>query len=85
MSTQLDQMDLKSEVTQIMEALFTLPAEKVTAVRDYVWFLKTQYGHPSVVDVSDVWSVQDMAELVAATVAHAEHTFWAADDDDQTW
>lgn len=84
MATQIEQLLLKSEVERIVEALFTLPADKVTAVRDYVWFLQAQYGQPAL-DVSDEWSEQDIADLSAATVAYAERALWAEDDGDPTW
>jgi len=84
MSIQLEQPNLRSEVDRIVEALFTLPADKVTAVRDYVWFLQTQYGQP-IQDASDEWAEQDIVDLALASVAYAERTLWAEDDGDQTW
>ncbi len=52
MSTQLEQLSLQNEVDRIVEALFTLPADKVTEVRDYVWFLQTQYGQPTLMSAT---------------------------------
>ena len=63
MPIQLDHTDTISEVDQIVEALFTLPAEKVTEVHDFVAFLQAHYSQPSAVDVSDAWDEQHLHDL----------------------
>lgn len=50
----------ETQVQQIVEALFTLPTEKMTEVHDFVVFLQVRYSQPSSVDVSEAWDEQDL-------------------------
>ena len=81
MTMQLDYTETSAEIDQIVAALYTLPSEKVTDVRDYVWFLQTRYRHSLPLDVSDEWSEEDIADLTSASLSYATHSFWTADDD----
>jgi hypothetical protein len=81
MPIQLDHTDTISEVDQIVEALFTLPVDKVAEVRDFVWFLQARYVHSPSIDCSDGWSEQDTQDLTAATLAYAGQSLWTDDDD----
>lgn len=82
MSSQTKTLDSERQVQQIVDALFTLPPEKVAEVRDYVWFLQARYSRSPVVDVGDSWSEQDMHDLTVATLTYAGQTFWVDDEDD---
>lgn len=82
MSAQTKTLDSERQVQQIVEALGTLPPEKVTEVRDYVWFLQARYSRSSVVDINDSWSKQDMHDLTAASLAYAAQSLWIDDEDD---
>jgi hypothetical protein len=62
-----------------LEALSTLPAEKVAEVYDFVTFLRERYGQRTAVDVSDAWSEEDLHDLMRASLAHAERTIWAGE------
>jgi len=83
MQAQLEYPEAIAEVDDIVKALFSLPAEKVAEVRDYIWFLQARYGHSAPVQSSDEWSKADTEDLTAASLAYAAQSFWTdADDDD---
>lgn len=64
------------EVQEIVQALVTLPTEKIREVRDYVWFLQTRYSAPGVPDTDDVWSDEDLADVVKASLTYASQSVW---------
>ncbi len=64
----------RDQAKEILEALRSLPADKVEAVYDYVTFLRQRYGEDHPIDKSDAWSEEDISDLVAASFAHAQHT-----------
>ncbi len=61
----------EKQVTEIMAALGSLPAEKVDAARDFILYLQAQYGRPQTIDESDVWTDEDLRDLTAASLNHA--------------
>ena len=58
----------------ILRALASLPADKVVEAQDFVLFLKEHYGHERTVDESDAWSEEDLRDLTAAVLNHADRT-----------
>lgn len=64
------------EVQEIVQALVTLPTEKIREVRDYVWFLQTRYSDPGALDADDVWSDEDLADVVKASLTYASQFVW---------
>lgn len=72
-------MVTRTQARDILEALSTLPTEKVAEVYDFVAFLRERYGQPTAVDVSDAWSEEDLHDLMRASLAHAERTLWAGE------
>jgi len=66
---------------EILDALLTLPPEKVAEVYDFVIFLRERYGERADVDVSDAWSEEDLHDLTQASLAHAERTIWAGEEE----
>lgn len=52
-----------------MHALNQLPAEKVEEARDFILFLKAQYGQREV-DESDAWSDEDRRDFTAASLSY---------------
>jgi hypothetical protein len=67
-------MVTRTQARHILEALSTLPTEKVAEVYDFVTFLRERYGQRTAVDMSDAWSEEDLHDLMRASLAHAE---WA--------
>ena len=72
----------KAQIEQIVKALSTLPPEKVTEVHDFVLFLQARYGCSAPVDTSDLWSEEDIHDLVTATLAYASQTIWTEEETD---
>ena len=73
-------MVTRTQAREILDALFTLPPEKVAEVYDFVTFLQERYGQRTAVDVSDAWSEEDLRDLIQASLAHAERTIWAGEE-----
>jgi len=67
-------MMTRTQAKEILEALSTLPPEKVAEVYDFVAFLQERYGQRTAVDVSDAWSEEDLHDLMQASLVHARHT-----------
>jgi hypothetical protein len=74
-------MMTRTQVREILEALSTLPSEKVAKVYDFVAFLQERYGQRTAVDVSDTWSEEDLHDLMQASLAHAERTIWSGEEE----
>ncbi len=66
-------MMTRTQAREILQALFTLPPEKVAEVYDFITFLQERYGQRTAVDVSDAWSEEDLHDLMQASLAHARH------------
>ena len=64
----------RRQAEEILRALSALPSEKVVEVQDFVLFLKEHYGHEKTVDESDVWTEEDLRDLTAAVLNHADRT-----------
>ncbi|MBI3958615.1 MAG: hypothetical protein HY328_07385 [Chloroflexi bacterium] len=63
MSVHTKQLAAERQVKRIVEALFTLPSEKLAEVDDFVAFLQARHGQPSAVDVSETWDEQELPDL----------------------
>jgi hypothetical protein len=74
-------MMTRTQAREILEALSTLPSEKVAEVYDFVTFLQERYGQRTAVDVSDAWSEEDPHDLMWASLAHAERTIWTGKEE----
>lgn len=64
----------RKQVEDILRALSTLPADKVAEARDFILFLQTRYGREHAVDESDVWTDEDLRDIAAAALSHAEQS-----------
>lgn len=64
----------RRQAEEILRALTLLPPDKVVEVQDFVHFLKEYYGHERTVDESDAWSEEDLRDLTAAVLNHADRT-----------
>jgi hypothetical protein len=72
-------MVTRTQARGILEALSTLPTEKVAEVYDFVTFLRERYGQRPTMDVSNAWSEEDLHDLMRASLAHAERTIWTGE------
>lgn len=75
MSVHTKHLASEGQVKRIVKALFTLPAEKVTEVDDFVAFLQARHSQPSAVDVDE----QELPDLTDDLSAYD-----TADDDATT-
>jgi hypothetical protein len=82
MQTAIAQPTPETQVREILEALLMLPPERIAQVHDYVRFLQERYGQVQPIEHSDSWSEQDIHDLMAAALAHAEGSLGAGEDDD---
>jgi len=71
-----------TQAREILNALSILPTEKVAEVYDFVTFLRERYGQRAAVDVSDAWSEEDLHDLMRASLAYAERTIWAGEEEE---
>ncbi|MCL4512086.1 MAG: hypothetical protein M1470_13650 [Bacteroidetes bacterium] len=62
----------REQVEEIFSALNGLPSEKVTEVKDFVLFLKEQYGFCKTVHEGDSWSQEDIDDLTKAVLNYAD-------------
>jgi hypothetical protein len=62
----------RRQAEEILRALSALPSEKIAEVQDFVRFLKEHYGSGEKVDESDVWTEEDLRDLTAAVLNHAD-------------
>ena len=67
------EMVSNKEVDAITQALMSLPPEKISAVRDYVEFLKARYGANGAVDENDEWTDEDLRDFATASADYREH------------
>lgn len=62
----------KGQATDILYALTKLPAEKVVEVQDFIFFLNERYGSLTTVDESDMWTDEDIQDLMIAAMNYAD-------------
>ncbi len=65
----------KTQTLEIVNALNSLPTEKVAEVRDFVLFLRERYGVKEAVetiDYSDEWSDEDLRDFGIDTFRRLE-------------
>lgn len=64
----------RRQAEEILRALTVLPPDKVVEAQDFVLFLKEHYGHERTVNESDAWTEEDLHDLTAAVMNHADRT-----------
>jgi hypothetical protein len=64
----------RRQAEEILRALRALPSEKVAEVQDFILFLKERYSYEKAVDKSDTWTEEDLRDLTAAVLSHADQT-----------
>lgn len=67
-------MVTRKRAEEILRALTTLPSDKVEEVQDFVLFLRERYGHAKAVDEGDAWTEEDLRDLTATVLNHADQT-----------
>ena len=53
----------------------------MATICEFITFLQERYGKRTAVDVSDAWSEEDLHDLIRASLAHAERTIWAGEEE----
>ena len=64
----------KIQANEILQALQSLPADKLAEVYDYLTYLRERYGHTIPANVSNEWSDEDLNDLVVASLNYADQT-----------
>lgn len=64
----------RGQAEEILHALRMLPSEKVAEVQDFILFLKERYSYEKAVNESDAWTEEDLRDLRAAVLNHADQT-----------
>jgi len=64
----------KTQAEDILRALIALPSEKIVEVQDFVLFLKERYVGENAINESDFWTEEDLQDLTAAVLKHADQT-----------
>ena len=64
----------ETRTLEIMEAVRSLPTEKIDELRDFAVFLKEKYSKSEIIDESDEWSDEDYRDFSAASFAYFEGT-----------
>lgn len=59
-----------TQTLEILEAIKTLPSEKVDEVKDFAVFLRERYGKNEVVDESDEWTDEDLRDVTIASLRY---------------
>ena len=59
-----------TQTLEILEAIKTLPSEKVDEVKDFAVFLRERYGKNEVVDESDEWTEEDLRDVTIASLRY---------------
>jgi hypothetical protein len=72
-------MEKTPSVTEVVNALVTLPPEQIATVYEFILFLQTRHGQA--VDVSDGWTEEDMADLTNASLQYASEALVADEVD----
>ncbi len=62
------------EILEVTNAMKSLPAEKVTEVKDFVMFLQEKYSKQEIVDESDEWTDEDLNDFALASFSYFEQT-----------
>ncbi len=65
----------ETQTLEIINALNSLPTEKVAEVRDFILFLREHYGKKGAVetiDYSDEWTEEDLRDLSLDTFRRLE-------------
>jgi len=64
---------IETQTLEIINALNSLPTEKVSEVRDFVLFLRERYGKPvEAIDYSDEWTEEDLRDAAVASINYAD-------------
>ena len=58
----------ETQTLEIVNVLKTLPAEKITEVKDFALFLHERYGKSESIDESDEWTDEDLRDVTIASL-----------------
>lgn len=65
----------EEQIEEILQALNSLPLEKVAEARDFIMFLQAQNKRNFHLDESDVWTDEDLRDVSSASLMNAEGSF----------
>ncbi len=60
------------QATEIIRHLSVLPPAKILEVKNFILALKEPHARDLAIDESEVWTDEDIRDLMAATLQHAE-------------
>jgi hypothetical protein len=63
-----------TKTLEILDALKTLPSEKIAEVRDFAVFLRERYGRSEIIDESDEWTEEDLRDFSLASFRYFEES-----------
>jgi hypothetical protein len=61
-----------TQTREIIEAIKSLPSEKVAEVRDFALFLRERYGKNETIDESGEWTDEDLRDVANASLNYAD-------------
>ncbi len=70
----------QSQIDEIVQALWHLPADKLVEAKNFVLSLKERYGHEKPVDCSDDWTEEDMKDAQIASLRRLDQEDPIEDD-----
>lgn len=63
-----------AQAKTIINHLNILPPDKIFEVENYIIALKERYRLDTKIDDSEIWTDEDIQDLMAATLKHADHS-----------
>jgi hypothetical protein len=62
----------QSQIDEIVQALWHLPADKLLEAKNFVLSLKERFGYAKPVDCSDEWTDEDRRDFTLASMRRLE-------------
>ncbi len=62
----------ETQTIELIDAVKSLPPERIDEVKDFAIFLKERYAKPEIIDDSDEWSDEDLRDFTAASLDYFE-------------
>jgi len=62
------------QAKEILRNLSVLPPERISEAQNFIIFLKEHYGIKQEVDESDIWTDNDIHDLMTAALKHADQS-----------
>ncbi len=76
----------QTQIKEIVQALWHLPADKLLEAKNFVLSLKERYGYDKPVDCSDAWTEEDERDFTLASLKRRDEEDAAEGDlSQETW